>query len=344
MRSSERCLHSRMNGRALAIPIMLVLFAPAIARSESNTLQFEKQIGVGWQPEKFGWMNFVSFSPDGTMVASDGATAPDDISGDLTLWSFPEGRLIKTLSGRPTAISNDWKYYATFHGVREIETGKPLISLGDEVYAVHAFSPDSHYVAESPTGIELHNSAIRVVELATGEQVSAFGKHHAFSIAISPDGVTLASGHWDVVTLQNMFTGERLAVLQGFDRYVEGLSFSRDGRLLAAGTDTGGLQIWDVGTQTRTQSLEIGGGDVSNPAFSPDGRLLAVGIYGTGTVWLIDVGDGKILDQEKVSDLGCGSVAFSPDGRFLITPSTGGLIKWPYDTGGTIRVLKVSAP
>jgi len=344
MRSNERRLNSKMNWRAVAIPIMLILFLPGIARSETHALQFVKQIGVGWQPDKFGWMSFVSFSPDGTTVASDGATAPDDISGDLTLWSFPEGRLIKSLPVRPTAISDDWKYYATSHSVGEIETGKPLISLGDDVGADHVFSPDSRYVAESLPGVDLHNSAIRVVELATGKQVSGFGKYHAFSIAVSPDGVTLASGQWDVVTLWNMFTGERLAVLRGFARYVESLSFSRDGKLLAGGTDTGGLQIWDVSTQTRVQSLEMGDGRVSAAAFSPDGRLVAVGIYGTGTVWLIDVGRGKILDQEKVSDLGCGSVAFSPDGRFLITPSTGGLIKWPYDTGGTIRVFKVSAP
>jgi WD40 repeat protein len=98
-----------------------------------------------------------------------------------------------------------------------------------------------------------------------------------------------------------------------------------------------------VNRKTRIQSLDMEGGQVSEPKFSPDARLVAVGIYGTGTVWLIDVGSGKIIDHQKVSDLGCGSVAFSPDGRFLITPSTGGLIKWPYDRGGTIRVFKVSA-
>ena len=59
---------------------------------------------------------------------------------------------------------------------------------------------------------------------------------------------------------------------------------------------------------------------------------------------LDEVSTGKILDQQKVSALGCGSVAFSPDGRFLIAPSTGGLIKWPYDHAGTIRVFKVTPP
>ncbi|MGO9269858.1 MAG: WD40 repeat domain-containing protein [Terriglobia bacterium] len=326
------------------ILIVLMLVVPGILRSQSHGLTFVKQIGVGWQTDKWGWMSFVSFSQDGTMVASDGATAPDDVSGNLALWSFPEGRLVKRLSVRPTAISSDWKYYASFHGVWDIESGKQLISLRDDVYAVHAFSPDSRYVAESRSGQGTEDFHIRVVELATGKQVSTFGKHNAFSIAISPDGMTLASGHWNVVTLWNMLTGQRLAVLEGFGRYVYGLSFSKEGELLAAGTDSGELQIWDVGRRIRLHSLDIEGGYVSDPAFSPDGRLVAVGIYGTGTVWLIDIGSGKIIDQQKVSDLGCGSVAFSPDGRFLITPSTGGLIRRPYDRGGTIRVFRVSAP
>jgi WD40 repeat protein len=314
-----------------------------IPDDDSRVMEPVKQIGVGWHIDKFGWMSFVSFNPDGTVVASDGPATPDDASESLTLWSFPEGRLIKRFPVRPTTISSDWKYYASYNSVGEMESGKPLISLGDNVYAIHAFSPDSHYVAESLPGKNTHDPRIRIVELASGKQVSAFGKHAAFSIAISPDGTTLASGHWNLVTLWNMFTGERLATLRGLDRYVKSLSFSRDGKFLAAGTDFGGLQIWEISHRTRIQSLNLEGLDVSQPAFSSDGRLVAVGIYGSGTVWLIDVETGKILDKQKVSDMGCGSVAFSPDGHFLITPSTGGLIKWPYDRGGTIRVFKVRA-
>jgi WD40 repeat protein len=289
-------------------------------------------------------MSFVAFSPDGSVVASDAPASRADYSGDLTLWSFPEGRLIKELPAKPTAISDDWKYYATPHGVREMETGKSVISATANVYPVYAFSPDGRYVAETSAGHARLNSHIRVVELASSKQVSAFGRHDGFSIAISPDGDTLASGQWGAVTLWNMITGKPEAVLRGMGGYVDALAFSRDGRLLAAGTDAGGLQIWDVHSRTRLHSLDFDGGYVSQPAFSPDGRLVAVGIYGTGTVWLVDVHDGKIIDHKKVSDLGCGSIAFSPDGRFLITPSTGGLITWPYDRGGTVRVFEVSAP
>ena len=329
-----------MKNRASTIALTLLL--SSLVHGESHVLKFVKAIGVGRNLDKYGWMNFVAFNQDGTMVASNGSASPDDVSGNLSFWSFPEGALVKQLAGWPTSISADWRYYASNRSVVEVETGRPRISRTEKEYAVYAFSPDGRYVAESRVAERADVSSIRVLDLSSDKPVSAFGKHRAFSLAISPNGMILASGHWDIVTLWNLFTGQRVGVLRGFGRYVEGLSFSKDGKLLAGGTDFGGLQIWDVSRGTRLHSLTIEGGNVSQPAFSPDGRLLAIGVYGTGSAWLIDVGTGRILESQKVSDLGCGSVAFSPDGRFLIAPPTGGLGKWPYDHGGTIRVFEVA--
>ena len=97
-----------MNFRS-AVLIIVIVLVPSSSLAESRALRFVKQIGVGWDPDKFGWMSFASFSPDGTMVASDGPAAAADLSGNLTLWSFPEGRPIKSLPVVPTAISDDWE-------------------------------------------------------------------------------------------------------------------------------------------------------------------------------------------------------------------------------------------
>jgi WD40 repeat protein len=319
------------------------VLATASASGESPKLKFVKEIGPGWHTDKWAWMGFVAFNQDGTMIASDAAAKGNDVSGDLTVWSFPEGKLIRQLGVMPEAISPNLEFVADRHGVVNAETGKPVTSLGEKAFAQHAFSPDSRYVAESVPCPKTSESRIQIVRLIDGKRIKTFEKHGPFSLAISPDGSTLAAGHWDTVSLWNMFTGQKLGTLRGFGRYVDSVSFRADGKLLAAGTDTGLLQIWDVTDQRRLQSIQFEWRDfISDPAFSPDGSLVAVGVYGSGTVWLVDVGSGKILDRKKISDLGCGSVAFSPDGRYLITPSTGGLIKWPYDRGGSIRVFEVS--
>jgi WD40 repeat protein len=331
-----------------ALTAMSIALIPVMAAGEprvwphGHVLRFVRKIGVGWPTDKPGWMSYVAFSPNGRMVASDGPAAPGDASGGLSVWSFPTGRLIRRTPTQTGALSPDWKYAIGVHGVSDANGGRSVTTLGDNVFAVHAFSPNGRYVAEAIDRQTDGSPRIRVLDLVNGKPVGAFGRHNVSSLAISPDGRTLASGHWDLITLWNLKTGERLGVLRGFGRYVDSLAFSKNGALLAAGTDTGGMQIWNVRHRRRLHALDIGGGEVSTPAFSPDGRLVAVGIYGTGAVWLIDALTGRPLDSEQVSDIGCGSVAFSPDGRFLITPSTGGLVKWPYDQGGTIRVFRVA--
>lgn len=331
-----------MNRNATILAALAICVAP-VTLSQKPSLEPLKPIGVGWNTDKWAWMSFVAFNNSGNEVAADAATTPKDVSGELSFWTFPGGRFIRKLPVKPTAISGDFKYYASYHSIGDLATGRTLVSLGEDTYANFAFSPDSRYVAESIDRNAPSGAKIRVLELSTLRTVSAFSRSSAQSMAISPDGVTLASGHWDSVVLWNIHSGKPVGVLNGFGRYVRGLAFSKDGSLIAAGTDTGAVQVWDVRSLKRISSVELEGGAVSDPAFNRDGTLLAVGVYGTGTVWLIAARTGEVLDHRKVSDLGCGSVAFSPDGNYLITPSTGGIVTWPYDRGGTIRVFRINS-
>lgn len=336
---------ARMNRNLPILSALLICLTP-ITLSQRPLLEPLKPIGVAWTTDAWGWMSFVAFNGNGNEVASDGATTPEDVSGELSFWTFPEGRFIRKLPVRAGAISEDFKFYANSHSLGDAATGKTLLALGEDTFATFAFSHDSHYVAESiwranskvPSGPK-----IRVLELPTLRLVSEFSRSSPQSMAFSPDGITLASGHWDSVVLWDIHSGKSVAMLTGFGRYVRGLAFSNDGALIAAGTDTGSVQVWDVRHLKRITTVELGGLDVSDPAFNQDGTLVAVGVYGTGTVWLISTATGEILDHRKVSDLGCGSVAFSSDGKFLVTPSTGGLVTWPYDRGGTIRVFRINS-
>lgn len=327
----------------ITILCVLALCPSPSGLSQRISLEPSQPIGVRLNTDASHWMSFVAFRNDGKEVASDGATSPRDDSASLSFWTFPDGRFVRKLPVLPTAISPDFRYYATDDSVGEVASGKALLSLDNGALAAFVFSPDSHLVAESVWRGAAKGPKIRVLQLPTLAPVSAFGRVAPQNLAVSPDGTILASGHWDAVVLWNIHSGKPIGILSGFGRYVRGLAFSKDGTLIAAGTDTGKLQVWDVHRLKRVSSVELEGGDVSDPAFSPDGSLVSVGVYGTGTVWLVAARTGEVLDHRKISDLGCGSVAFSPDGNYLIAPSTGGIVTWPYDRGGTIRVFRINA-
>lgn len=69
-----------------------------------------KPIGVAWNIDRWAWMSFVAFNDKGNEIASDGATNPTDLSGELSFWTFPGGHFIRKLPIKPTAISGDFRY------------------------------------------------------------------------------------------------------------------------------------------------------------------------------------------------------------------------------------------
>lgn len=127
---------------------------------------------------------------------------------------------------------------------------------------------------------------------------------------------------------------------QGYVDDVMGLSFSPDGRLLAA---AGGkeVRIWDMATKRphRTLRGERSRGSLGNcfaVAFSPDGRELVVGVDDYSAVGSIRVYDTQNLDEIKQvvggHNVPVRKLAFSRDGRYLASAGENGTIllwDWP---------------
>src|SRR5262249_47293110 len=99
----------------------------------------------------------------------------------------------------------------------------------------------------------------------------------------------------------------------GHTSWVNGATFSPDGRTLATSAWGHSLRLWDVASQ---RHVELFGQGVRSMAFSPDGKTLAIAKWGDRSTLLWDVAahcERAILAQR--SDVF--GVAFSPDGKLL---------------------------
>jgi len=198
-----------------------------------------------------------------------------------------------------------------------------------------SFSPDGRLLAAGSNGHAYLWNLTNGLRLATLDDPGDGAGAEAFS----PAGKLLADGDsvLNRVYLWNTVTGLRAATLAApGPGGIDGVAFSRDGRLLAAGDSNKHVYVWDVGTGQLTLALanaSIDGG----VAFSPDGRLLAAaGVTGRGGLtYLWDTSTGKLTATLRdPGGQGVNAVAFSPNGKVLATGDINGWV-YEFDTANT---------
>src|SRR5207248_931969 len=146
-------------------------------------------------------------------------------------------------------------------------------------------------------------------------------------LALGGDGKTLATGGMDqAVRLWDVATRSPGFVLEGHTGPISALAFSRDGTLLASGSDfwddrnhsfiLGEARLWDVVTGRERAVINFGEG-VTALAFDTTGNRLALGTR-AGTVRLWDVANSKELCALTGPSKAIRALAFSADGGRLI--------------------------
>ncbi|KAL2835372.1 putative wd40 protein [Aspergillus pseudoustus] len=117
-----------------------------------------------------------------------------------------------------------------------------------------------------------------------------------------------------------------LQTLEGHSNSVQSVAFSRDGQLLASGSDDETIKLWDSATGTLKHTLEGHSNLVRSVAFSRDGQLLASG-SDDETIKLWDPATGTLKHTLEGHSNSVWSVAFSRDGQLLASGSTDTTIK-----------------
>jgi WD40 repeat protein/DNA-binding SARP family transcriptional activator len=291
----------------------------------------------------------LAFSRDGDSLAS--------VSDDRTaiLWDVATGKTRETLRGHAgsvtgVAFSPDGRTLYTsslddsviaWDLTRTRRLARRLTGAAGPVVGV-AFSPrDPNLLALAQRGgpVTLWDVAKRV---RVGDPLDVTGGS-ANAVAFSSDGRTLAAADADgTVVLFDVATGARVGrplrppygpIIEEFQsRDINGIAFSRDGRLLATAGNEGSVVVWDLTRRVPIgRPLRPGGYSVTAVAFSPDGRTLASGVD-SGAVVLTRVPDGTLLYE--LGDLGISALAFSRDGKTLAAASFDSRVRlWDPRTG-----------
>ena len=145
-----------------------------------------------------------------------------------------------------------------------------------------------------------------------------------FSIAITPDGQTLATGHNDkTIKLWNVKTGESKRNLTGLSHTVSHLTISPDGQTLAAASDSN-ITLWNISTGEVKTTLTGNSTNLVSLIFSPDNRTLASAGDNTVKLWDVNTGQVQATFTDDVTSIT--SVNFSPDSQTLASVNRRGNI------------------
>ena len=246
-----------------------VLTKPTVEQNWSLCLQtFEGHSGP---------VNFVTFSPDGSRIASG------SYDHTIKIWDAKSGKEIRTLEGHSSRVSSV------------------------------AFSPDGSRIA---SGSYDHTIKIWDAKSGKEIRTLEGHSSRISSVAFSPDGSRIASGSDDqTVRIWDAKVGKEIRTLGGHSSGVFSVAFSPDGNRIASGSDDQTVRIWDAKSGKEVRTLEGHSSSASPVAFSPDGSRIASG-SGDGTVRIGDAKSGnkvrKLNSHRDQIDLGLGKSCDNP--------------------------------
>jgi WD40 repeat protein/uncharacterized caspase-like protein len=297
----------------------------ATATFHSNTIKlWETATGRELRDLSTGGQNTTSLSPVFAFSPDSHLLAMSAGNNSVRVWDVTTGREVQTLTGASGSFMGALgASFVAFSG-----DGRKLVTISD---AIHAW--------DTSTWHELTN--IQAANFNPSAMMGGSG-----GAALSADGNQLARVDDNQIKFIDVASGKELRTVSLPDSQMQDveLTFTSDGRLLAAGIHDKQLKVWDVSSKAERVKAETQK-DYAVIKFSGDGRLVAVCDNYLVKVW--DVSNGKQIASITVPNSGVyqenGGVfaAFSPDGKRLATSGLGTqTYVWDVDTATQVQQFR----
>ena len=275
--------------RATVIPVSDVEWSPQgnyiACVNEDSTVQLiaisngTYRTAFLYQGEKSG-VNSVTWSPDGTRIASAGI-------GDKTvqIWDPVNGAILQHYSGHSTSVisvawSPDGTRIASSDASGEVQiwkttTGEHILTYHGHVGRVWwvAWSHDSKYVASGG-----EDRTVQVWDATTGKTTLVYRGHSStiYDVMWSPHSMNIVSTSADrTAQIWDAITGKTLLTYRGHLDSVQAAEWSPNARYIASGSADTTVQIWDVTTGKTLLTYRGHSNTVWVVTWSPDGTGIA---------------------------------------------------------------------
>ncbi|KAJ3295141.1 hypothetical protein HDU76_006883 [Blyttiomyces sp. JEL0837] len=229
------------------------------------------------------------FSPDGARIFLA-------LGGNVEIWDCDTGYGMQTLFGHQSHVES----------VQVSKDGKMIVSGSDD-------------------------NTVRVWDSETGGNLWQLSGHtlRITAVAISDDGTKILSASFDKsLILWDIKTGRKLQQLPG-QSHMKCCAISPDGKTaVSAGShDGGGIALWDLAGEYKSELSGERRIQVSNVTTSPDGKKVACRLADLFTISIWDLESEKVLGVLDQQQIWVPALEWSNDGSKVITGDREGNVK-----------------